>query len=45
MQKYEHACVRTPAAAKVCKLGLCSVLPTDFVSALKSNVFVCPVLY
>lgn len=45
MHKYEHACVRTPAAAEIYELGMCSVLPTDFAPVLKSEAFVCPVLY
>lgn len=42
MHKYEHACVHTPAAAETYELGMCAVLPTDFVPVLKS---VCPMLY
>lgn len=45
MHKYEHARVDTPAAAEIYELGMCSVLPTDFVPVLRSDAFVCPVLY
>lgn len=45
MHKYEHACVHTPAASQIYELGMCSVLPRDFVPVLKSDTFVCPVLY
>lgn len=45
MHRYEHECVHAPAAAEVYELGMCSVLPTDFVPVLKRDGFVCPVLY
>lgn len=45
MHKYEHTCMHTPRAAEIYELGMCSVLPADFVPLLKSDVFVCPVLY
>lgn len=45
MHRYEHECVHAPAAAEVYELGMCSVLPTNFVPVLKRDGFVCPVLY
>lgn len=41
MHKYVHA----PDAAEVCELGMCSVLPIDFILVLKRDGFVCPVLH
>lgn len=45
MHKYERECGHAPAAAEIHELGMCSVLPTDFVPVLKRDGFVCPVLH